>query len=68
MKKLLFLFNPHAGKAQIKNKLLQIVDIMVKGPIMYVKYVVMFMRETQHRPDAGKRRRVSYGIRPRSRI
>ena len=31
MKKLLFLFNPHAGKAQIKNKLLQIVDIMVKG-------------------------------------
>lgn len=31
MKKLLFIFNPHAGKAQIKNKLLQIVDIMVKG-------------------------------------
>lgn len=31
MKKLLFIFNPHAGKAQIKSKLLQIVDLMVKG-------------------------------------
>ena len=31
MKKLLFIFNPHSGKAQIKNKLLQIVDIMVKA-------------------------------------
>jgi len=27
MKKLLFVFNPHSGKAQIKNKLLQIVQI-----------------------------------------
>ena len=31
MKKLLFIFNPHSGKAQIKSKLLQIVDIMVKA-------------------------------------
>lgn len=31
MKKLLFIFNPHAGKAQIKNRLMQIIDIMVKG-------------------------------------
>ena len=30
MKKLLFIFNPHAGKAQIKSRLLQIVDLMVK--------------------------------------
>lgn len=30
MKKLLFIFNPHSGKALIKNKLLQIIDIMVK--------------------------------------
>ncbi len=29
MKKLLFIFNPYAGKTQIKNKLLQILDIMV---------------------------------------
>lgn len=31
MEKLLFIFNPHSGKALIKNKLLQIVDIMVKA-------------------------------------
>ncbi len=30
MKKLLFISNPHAGKAQIKSRLLQIVDLMVK--------------------------------------
>lgn len=30
-KKLLFVFNPHAGKAQIKNQLLEIVDTMVKA-------------------------------------
>ena len=46
MKKLLFLFNPHAGKAQIKNKLLQIVDIMVKGGYDVTIY------PTQAREDA----------------
>ena len=30
-KKLLFIFNPHSGKGLIKNKLLEIVDIMVKA-------------------------------------
>lgn len=30
-KKLLFVFNPHSGKAQIKNQLLDIVDTMVKA-------------------------------------
>lgn len=30
MKKLLFILNPHAGKAQIKGRLLQIIDLMVK--------------------------------------
>ena len=30
MKKLLFIFNPQAGKGQIKTKLMQILDIMVK--------------------------------------
>ncbi len=30
-KKLLFVFNPHSGKAQIKNHLLEIVDTMVKA-------------------------------------
>ena len=31
MKKLLFVFNPHSGKAQIKNKLLQIVQIFCEA-------------------------------------
>lgn len=31
MKKLLFIFNPHSGKAQIKTQLLNIIDIFVKG-------------------------------------
>ena len=30
-KKLFFVFNPHSGKAQIKNKLLEILDIFVKN-------------------------------------
>lgn len=46
MKKLLFVFNPHAGKAQIKNKLLQIVDIMVKADYEVTIY------PTQAREDA----------------
>ena len=31
MSRLLFIFNPYAGKAQIKNKLMQILDLMVKA-------------------------------------
>ena len=31
MKKLLFVFNPFSGKAQIKNHLFEIVDTMVKA-------------------------------------
>jgi len=31
MKKLLFIFNPKSGKALIKNKLMDIVDIFIKG-------------------------------------
>ncbi len=46
MKKLLFIFNPHSGKAQIKNKLLQIVDIMVKEGYEVTIY------PTQAREDA----------------
>ena len=29
MKKLLFVFNPNSGKAQLKNKLMQIVQIFI---------------------------------------
>ena len=30
MKKLLFVVNGHSGKGQIKNKLLDIIDLMIK--------------------------------------
>ena len=29
--KLLFIFNPHSGKGQIKNNLVEIIDTMVKA-------------------------------------
>lgn len=45
-KKLLFIFNPHSGKGLIKNKLLEIVDIMVKA-----EYEVT-IHPTQAREDA----------------
>lgn len=45
-KKLLFIFNPHSGKAQIKNHLLDIVDIFTKAG-----YDVT-LRPTQQRLDA----------------
>lgn len=45
-KKLLFVFNPHSGKGQIKTKLFDIVDIMVKAG-----YEVT-IHPTQNREDA----------------
>lgn len=45
-KKLLFIFNPHSGKAQIKNQLLDIVDTMVKADYEVTIY------PTQARGDA----------------
>lgn len=30
-KKMLFIYNPHAGKAQIRSNLLDIIDIFVKA-------------------------------------
>ena len=30
-KKLLFIFNPHSGKAQIKNNLMDIIDIFTRA-------------------------------------
>ena len=46
MKRLLFLLNPNAGKGQIKNKLLAIVDVMVKEGYEVTVY------PTQERDDA----------------
>lgn len=48
MKKLLFVVNGHSGKGQIKNKLLDIIDIMIKEG-----YHVQ-VHTTQEREDATK--------------
>ena len=45
-KKLLFVFNPCSGKAQIKNQLLDIVDTMVKR-IMRLRYIRRSVQEMQ---------------------
>jgi lipid kinase, YegS/Rv2252/BmrU family len=37
-KKMLFIFNPYSGKAQIKNKLLEIIDIFTKGGYLVTAY------------------------------
>ncbi len=48
MKKLLFVINGHSGKGQIKNKLLEIIDLMIKSG-----YSVN-VHTTQEREDATK--------------
>lgn len=59
MKKALFIFNPHSGKGLIKNHLLEIVDILVKGGYEVTVY------PTQGRGDASRamrERRKSYEL------
>lgn len=46
MKKMLFIFNPRSGKAQIKNRLLEILDIFTKAGYEIMVHV------TQHPKDA----------------
>lgn len=36
--KLLFIFNPHSGKGQIKNNLVEIIDTMVKADFEVTAY------------------------------
>ena len=47
-KKLFFVFNPHSGKALIRNKLLDIVDVFVKGGYRVITH------PTQDKKDATK--------------
>lgn len=47
-KKLFFVFNPHAGKATIRSKLLDVVDVFVKGGFE------VQVHPTQERRDAAK--------------
>lgn len=49
VQKLLFIVNPHSGKGQIKNHLLQIVDIMVKAGFEVTVYT------TQEPADATRK-------------
>lgn len=48
MKKMLFIFNPRSGKAQIKNKLMEILDIFAKSGYELIVHV------TQGPKDASK--------------
>lgn len=48
MKKLLFIFNPHSGKAQIKNKLMNIVDLMVKNGYEVTIYPTQSAKDAQN--------------------
>lgn len=59
MKKALFIFNPHSGKALIRNHLMEIVDILVKDGYELTVY------STQGRGDACRavrERRKSYEL------
>ena len=47
MKKMLFIYNPKAGKAQIRNKLADILDVFTKGDYEITVY------PTQKSEDAG---------------
>ncbi len=47
--KILFIVNPHSGKGQIKNNILQIIDIMVKSGFEVTVYT------TQERADAVRK-------------
>lgn len=49
VQKLLFIVNPHSGKGQIKNHLLQIVDLMVKAGFEVTVYT------TQEPADAARK-------------
>lgn len=48
-KRLLFVFNPHSGKAQIKNHLLDIVDTLVKAGYEVTIYPTQSQRDAVHK-------------------
>ena len=51
-KKMLFIFNPFSGKAQIKSKLFEIIDVFVKGG-----YEVIVQSEMVSKRQRSLRRR-----------
>ena len=50
-KKLLFVFNPFSGKAQIKNQLLDIVDTMVKADYQVTIYPTQASGDAIHKVE-----------------
>lgn len=50
-KKLLFIFNPFSGKAQIKNQLLDIVDTMVKADYEVTIYPTQAKEDAMHKVE-----------------
>ncbi len=52
MKKMLFIYNPKAGKAQIRNKLADILDVFTKGDYEITVY------PTQKSEDAMEKTRI----------
>ena len=51
-KKLLFVFNPCSGKAQIKNQLLDIVDTMVKADYEVTIYPTQCAGDAKEKVEA----------------
>lgn len=51
-KKLLFVFNPCSGKAQIKNQLLDIVDTMVKADYEVTIYPTQYAGDAKEKVEA----------------
>ena len=49
--KLLFIFNPHAGKGQIKNHLVDIVDMMVKAGFDVTIYTTQAQADATWLPE-----------------
>lgn len=55
MKKMLFIYNPKAGKAQIRNKLADILDVFTKGDYEITVYPTQKVKMPWRRPGIGAR-------------
>ena len=63
-KKLLFVFNPCSGKAQIKNQLLDIVDTMVKADYEVTIYPTQCAGDAKEKVEAYARNGKMYSDMP----
>ena len=51
MKKMLFIYNPKAGKAQIRNKLADILDVFTKGGYEITVYPTQRSEDAMEKPE-----------------